>query len=87
MLVARPLDGADDAEPIAHHRDVAERHAGLHHAERPRVHAEQEDFFPAATIAAQVELVRRARVFRAGYRHNRPEPRTAKPRRAATTRG
>ena len=63
MLVRRLPDGTVDSEEVAHHRDVAERHAGLRHAERTRVHADHEHFArPLRPEALEVRLVRRAGV-------------------------
>jgi hypothetical protein len=60
MLLRRLDDRRIDAEPVAHHADVAERHAGLHHAERPGVHTEQQHLLRAAAVARHIQLVRRA---------------------------
>ena len=62
MLVRGPVDLALDAEEVAHERDLAERHAGLHHAERTGVHPEQDDATCRAAEALEVRLVRRAGV-------------------------
>ena len=60
MLPFRPADGQVDAQPVPHRGDLAERHAGLGHAEGPGVHAEEEDLARAGgRVPAEVGLVRR----------------------------
>ena len=56
------LHFAFDAQVVAHHAHVTEGHAGLHHAERPRVHTHQQHAAALSAIALEVGLVRRARV-------------------------
>ena len=62
MFVFGPLDRPLDCEPIADHLDVAERNAGLHHAEVSGVHADDEHAMLAAPIALQIFAMRRPRV-------------------------
>ncbi len=52
-------DGNFDAEPIAHRRDFAERHAGLRHAERAGVHAKKQDALGAGAKFFQIGGVSR----------------------------
>ena len=40
MFARRPRDRLSNAQPITHRRHLAEGHAGLHHPERTRVHAQ-----------------------------------------------
>ena len=42
-----------DPDPVAHRLDLAEGHAGLHHAVRPRVHAQQQQAPPRAAGPGQ----------------------------------
>ena len=59
---SRALDGRAQAHPVAHRGHLAERHAGLHHAEWPRVHAEQHHALARGAVASDVGLVGRPRV-------------------------
>ena len=58
MLMRRCLDGGLDAHPVTHRRDLAEGHAGLHHAEGARVHAQEHDLLVPLAIAGQIGGVR-----------------------------
>ena len=63
MLCRRLPDGAGDADEVANHRDVSERHARLRHAERPGIHADHDDLARrACPPALEVRLVRHPRV-------------------------
>jgi hypothetical protein len=62
MLQGRPADGATDPQEIPDHRGVAERHTGLRHAERARVHADEHDLLGRAAVKCEVRLVRGAGV-------------------------
>jgi hypothetical protein len=57
VLLARLLHRRLDAEPVAHQRDLAERDAGLRHAERARVHAEEQHALSGRGISPQVQRV------------------------------
>ena len=60
MLALRPADWQIDAQPVPHRGDLAERHAGLGHAEGARIHAKEEDLARAGRrVPAEVGLVRR----------------------------
>ena len=48
------LDRGLDAHPVAHRRDLAEGHAGLHHAEGAGVHAQEHDLLVPLAIAVQI---------------------------------
>ena len=63
VLVRRLPDGPVDPEEVAHHRDVAERHARLRHPERAGVHADHQHLArPLRPEPLEVGLVRRAGV-------------------------
>src|SRR3569623_1316545 len=62
MLARRVAHGAVDTQPVAHHFDIAERHAGLHHTPRPRVHADEYGFAFALAVARHITLVGLPRV-------------------------
>ena len=62
MLLRRPSGGRMDFQPIARSCDLAEGHAGLHHAERAGVHAQKNHPLPAAAIPAEIFRMRRPRV-------------------------
>ena len=57
MLSLRLADRTRELEPVAHGGDFAERHPRLHHAEWPRVHAEQDDPFGPGAESPQIVLV------------------------------
>src|SRR6185369_5865431 len=63
----------------AHGGDFAERHAGLDHAERTRVHAEKQHALAATGITPEVRLVRRPGVREriVNVRHGRRESKPA----------
>src|SRR6266567_3520264 len=63
MLVCRTANFLFDAEPIAHGGDLAERDAGLHHAERAGIHAEKQDGFTTVRVTLQIRLMRSPGVF------------------------
>lgn len=52
------VDFRRDPQPVAYGGDLAEGDAGLHHAERPRVHAEKENTFATAAKFLKVRFVR-----------------------------
>ena len=54
MLDVGLADLGRDSEPVAHVRDLAERHARLRHAERARVHAEKHHTLGRRSVAPQV---------------------------------
>ena len=59
MLLVWTTDRHLQPHPLAHGGDLPERHAGLGHAERPGIHAEEEDLLRAGSRkATQVGLVR-----------------------------
>ena len=62
MLARRRFHAGPDAEPGAHQRDLPERHSRLHHAERSRVHAEQQHFRFGPAMPLQVLAMRRGGV-------------------------
>ena len=62
MFEARAFYRRLDAEPMADGGDFAEGDAGLHHAERPRVHAQEDDLLLGIPEFLQVRFVRRPRV-------------------------
>ena len=62
MLAPRPIHARSNAHPVAHRGDLAERHAGLHHPERPRIHPEQHHSLAAGAEAPHVRLIGRPRV-------------------------
>lgn len=53
----RSVDRRAQTHPIANCTNLAERHTGLHHAERARVHSDEEDSFLRSTEAADVPFV------------------------------
>ena len=59
MLVVRPQDAPLDAKPIPYHHDIAERDAGLRHAEVTGVHANDEHLALGAPESTQVGAVGR----------------------------
>lgn len=59
VLAFRFAHGLVDAHPVAHGGDLAKGHAGLSHAKRSGVHADEDDTFGAAAKAPQIRLVRR----------------------------
>src|SRR5437868_4288203 len=59
MFAFWPFDLRLDLEPITDGGDLAERDAGLRHAERPGVHSEKNDAFPAVTEFVQIDFMRR----------------------------
>ena len=63
MLVRRTANFCFDAEPVAYGRDLAERDAGLHHAERAGIHAEKQDAFTTVRVTLQIRLMRSPGVF------------------------
>jgi len=75
VLVGRSFDRRADAHPVAHRGDFAEGHAGLHHAEGPRVHAQQYDALVRGAKAFDVGLVGGERVLQrvVDMRHRRRE--------------
>ena len=54
VLMRWCLDRGLDAHPVAHRRDLAEGHAGLHHAEGAGVHAQEHDLLVPLAIAVQI---------------------------------
>ena len=76
MLARGPADRRLDAEPIPDHRGIAERHAGLDHPERSRVHPDEQYLPRLGAIPLQVEPVRRRGVVegRVDAVHRRREP-------------
>ena len=63
MLHVRLPDFFHDAEPIPHGGNLAERHARLRHAERPRIHSKKDHSLARISILAQIRLMRCPRVF------------------------
>ena len=63
MFIGRAMHLGRDAHPVAHRVDLAERHTRLRHAPRSWVHAEEDDALLAVAKAADVLLMRGARVF------------------------
>ena len=57
MLDARLADRRFNPQPVPHGADFAEWHAGLHHSERSRIHAEKHNAFRVATPGPEVSLV------------------------------
>src|SRR5215472_1852411 len=58
-MFARGLaDLRTNAEPVAHARDLAERNAGLRHAERPGVHADDEHLLRRRRVPSDIRGVR-----------------------------
>src|SRR5690606_24211494 len=75
MRMLRRVDPPGDAEPVPDERDVAERHARLHHAERSGVHPDEQDLARCGRrVPLEVALERlpsvRQRVVRARYRRS-----------------
>src|SRR2546423_10128715 len=62
MLIRRALDLHFDAEPIADGGDLAERDAGLGHAERAGIHSEKQDALRTVAIASEIDFVGAPRV-------------------------
>jgi len=59
MLLVGSTDRPLETHPVTDGGDLAERHAGLGHAERSGIHAEEEDLLRAGSRkATQVGLVR-----------------------------
>src|SRR5450432_951785 len=63
MFFFRPVDRCPNAQPAAHGRDLAKWNSGLCHAERPGIHSEEQDAFPAVSETFQINLVRLPCVF------------------------
>ena len=59
MFPARFADGRLDHHPVANRPNFPERHAGLDHAERPRVHSEEHNPFAGIAVFEQIRLVRK----------------------------
>ncbi len=57
VLRGRYADGGGDADPIAYGGDLAKRDAGLHHAERARVHADEEHATGRVAVAIEVDAM------------------------------
>src|SRR5438128_2665165 len=57
MFARRAIDLHFDAEPIADGGDLAERDAGLGHAERAGIHSEKQDALRTVAIASQINFV------------------------------
>lgn len=57
MLARRAIDLSFDAEPVADSGDLAERDAGLGHAERAGVHPEKQDAFGRVAVPPEINLV------------------------------
>src|SRR5262245_26735692 len=64
MFAARLGDRRFDFHPIAHGIHFAKRHAGLHHTERARIHAEKENTLGAVAVLAQIGLMCRPGVLK-----------------------
>jgi hypothetical protein len=62
MLARRARHCSFDAEPVAHLRHVAEGHPRLCHAERSRVHAEEDHALGRVCVGIDVGVVRAPRV-------------------------
>ncbi len=56
MLAGRTLDGLFDRQPVTHHRDVAEGHAGLRHPEGAGIHADEKNLGSSSRVALDVAL-------------------------------
>src|ERR1035437_9072468 len=54
----RLIDLRFDSHPVAHRGDFAERNATLNHAERTRIHADENHSLAASSVAAQIAFVR-----------------------------
>ena len=57
MLVGRAFNNGFYLHPVPHRTDFPERHPRLHHAKRPRIHAQENDFLPRPAKAFQVHFV------------------------------
>ena len=62
VFMPRLLDRSFDFEPLPDHRDLPERHTSLDHAERARVHADENRLLGAVTVAFEVGSMWCARV-------------------------
>src|SRR5437868_1270970 len=58
IFFARRIDAGANAKPIADGGDLAERNAGLRHAERPGIHSEKDHALRSIAVAAQINLMR-----------------------------
>ena len=59
MFASRFGYGRFDLQPVTHGIDLAKRHAGLRHAERAGIHAEEDDTFALVAESSQIIFVRR----------------------------
>lgn len=57
MLVRWTTDFGANPQPVSHCSDLSERHPGLRHSKRTRIHAEKQDAFAATTVTSQIRLV------------------------------
>src|SRR5690606_27551695 len=63
MCALRRLDIPRNPKPVPDHADVAKRHAGRHHAERARIHADEDDLSRRfGAVPLEIALMRLARV-------------------------
>jgi hypothetical protein len=62
MFVRRAIDWSIDSQPITHGGDLAERDAGLRHAERAGIHSEKEDALRIASITPEIHFVGAPRI-------------------------
>jgi hypothetical protein len=58
MLARGRPDGRANFHPIAHGGNLPERHARLRHAERPRIHAQEDHFLGRRAESPQVDFMR-----------------------------
>jgi len=59
VLVLRCSNGGANLHPVPHGSDLTERHTGLHHPERSRIHSQQHCAFASVTVLGNVGFVGR----------------------------